>query len=68
MNVLASGDGWKLYQEDGKTVLELHSIYGIVEVKAKNTLESSFVHYDLFKDILRVYDDLKAQGPVEAKA
>lgn len=60
MKELASGNSWTISEtEEGYLLLELKSIYGTVETKAKGVRE-----YRMFHDILITYDDLKAQGPV----
>ena len=61
MNELASGHGWTLSKtKDGYMLLELKSIYGIVELKSKG-----FPIESMFDDVLRTYERLKAQGPIE---
>lgn len=61
MSELASGNGWTLSEtEDGYMLLELKSIYGIVELKAKGLGERW-----MLRDVQRTYDNLKAQGVIE---
>lgn len=58
---LASGNGWKLVEDEGKTILILQSIYGQVEIKSRGPIDEQ----TMLRDVLRIYNDLKAQGPIE---
>lgn len=60
MSELASGDGWKIYAEGDALIISLHSIYGIVEFKAKGLRERIMVN-----DILTEFAKLYVQGPIK---
>jgi hypothetical protein len=68
MSDLASGDGWRMYYEeggkyDGVLTLELHTIYGKI-----NTRFISKQWQDMAASIQQVYGNLKAQGPIDQEA
>jgi hypothetical protein len=61
MDIIASGLGWRLSKSDDPYyyILELNSRYGTVEITLKRGSERQLGY-----DILRTYEDLKAQGPL----
>jgi hypothetical protein len=58
--IQASGNSWKIYEEDETAVLELHSIYGIVTFKAKGLRERIMVN-----DMITEFAKLYIQGPIQ---
>lgn len=58
-HAVANGDSWKIYPQGDAFVLELHSIYGIVELTFSGMVARSQAH-----TIITTFLNLYAQGPM----